>query len=153
MFSSTSSSEMKPEKRDSLRAKCAAAARRQPLFVTMKMSASIIPHHAICTLGIYSFSAFMRGGFIFRSRGPSLKVLHSQCLTSMITVKLAAPIRWHNTKYDSSGPGPGYIKVCELAYNSGPSKSQLVTSSSLAGRPTCTVRHLSVSARTLEHRL
>jgi hypothetical protein len=25
----------------------------------------------------------MRGGFIFRSRGPSLKVHHGQCLTSM----------------------------------------------------------------------
>ncbi len=26
----------------------------------------------------------MRGGFIFRNRGPSLKVHHCQCLTSML---------------------------------------------------------------------
>jgi hypothetical protein len=36
----------------------------------------------------------MRGGFIFRSRMPSLKVHHGQCLTSM-------------TKHDSGGSPPG----------------------------------------------
>jgi hypothetical protein len=36
----------------------------------------------------------MRGGFIFRNRGPSLKVHHGQCLTSM-------------TKHDSGGSPPG----------------------------------------------
>jgi hypothetical protein len=36
----------------------------------------------------------MRGGFIFRNRGPSLKVHHGQCLTSM-------------TEHDSGGSPPG----------------------------------------------
>jgi hypothetical protein len=36
----------------------------------------------------------VRGGFIFRNRGPSLKVHHGQCLTSM-------------TKHDSGGSPPG----------------------------------------------
>ena len=37
---------------------------------------------------------YMRGGFIFRNRGPLLKVHHSQCLTSM-------------TKHDAGGSPPG----------------------------------------------
>jgi hypothetical protein len=36
----------------------------------------------------------MRGGIIFRNRGPSLKVHHGQCLTRM-------------TKYDTLRKGPG----------------------------------------------
>ncbi len=36
----------------------------------------------------------MRVGFIFRNQGPSLKVHHGQCLTSM-------------TKHDSGGSPPG----------------------------------------------
>jgi hypothetical protein len=42
----------------------------------------------------------MRGGFIFHNRGPSLKVHHGQCLTSM-------------TKHDSGGSPPG--AACDRA--------------------------------------
>jgi hypothetical protein len=44
----------------------------------------------------------MRGGFIFRNRGPSLKVHHGQCLTSMTSC---------------SGPNEMCVTVLELSLN------------------------------------
>jgi hypothetical protein len=46
-----------------------------------------------CMSASYSHLRSMRGGFIFRNQGPSLKVHHGQCVTSM-------------TKHDSGGSPP-----------------------------------------------
>jgi hypothetical protein len=87
----------------------------------------------------------MRGGFIFRNRGPSLKVHHGQCLTSM-------------TKHDSGGSPPG--TACDSAKpphdktrgSTSGWRSRLSPYSSVMGRVPREKKHISDHNWPINHR-